>query len=217
MITIKINSEPYDMPTSWDDLQFHQYNTLLNATENTEWTELMAKWLGLDYVAFQGATVIGLEPVMAAMSFVSVPPVWGTENPKRVREFLLPGNITLETVIQYEHMKKYALAAKGFKEKVSDYPLIVAIYCQKIRDGEYNFSKAQALADEFQKANAREIIEAGNFFLIKLNHLNSGSQPSSPSPSQTQKKPESSESWVNSASKRFSTTWRMLLGKGPLT
>lgn len=196
------------MPTCWEDLTFKQYNILLQAKPETEWTELIASWLEIDYETFQNATLIGFEPVIAAMGFIKEPPVWNLENPKRVREFILPENITLETVIQYEHMKKLALANKEFKDKVADYPMIVAIYCQKARDTVYNYEKAKALADEFQNANAREIIEAGNFFLVKLLSLSNGLGASSPSKNQIQTKPKSKESWANSVLKRFSTMSR---------
>ena len=205
MITLKINGEPRQMPTCWEDLTFKQYNILLQSKLETEWTELIAAWLEIDYDTFQNATLIGFEPVMASMHFITVPPTWGAENPKRVREFILPENITLETVIQYEHMKKLALVNKEFKDKVADYPMIVAIYCQKAMDGAYNYDKARDLAAEFQNANAREIIEAGNFFLVKLLSLNNGSAANSPSKSPTPVKPKSKESWASSALKRFST------------
>lgn len=217
MITLKINGEPRQMPTCWDDMIFRQYSILLNAKPETEWTELIAAWLDIDYQVFQNATLIGFEPVLAAMSFVKDPPMWGTENPKNVREFILPANITLETVIQYEHMKKLLLTDKEFKAKIADYPLAVAIYCQKARDGAYNFDKAKALAEEFQEANAREIIEAGNFFLVKLWSLNNGSAHSSQSKSPTPAKPKSSESWASSVLKRLSTMSRRHAEKGKQT
>ena len=213
MITLKINREPREMPASWEDLTFKQYNILLQAKPETRWTELIAAWLQIDYETFQNATLIGFESVLAAMHFIKEPPVWGTENPKRVREFILPENITLETVIQYEHMKKLALVNKEFKDKVADYPMIVAIYCQKARDGAYNYDKAREMAAEFQNANAREIIEAGNFFLVKLLSLNNGLAASSPSKSQTPAKPKSKESWASSVLKRFSITLQKPAGK----
>jgi len=213
MITLKINGDPRQMPTSWDDMTFREYFLLLNAKPETEWTELIARWLDIDYATFQNATLIGFEPVMAAMSFVKEPPIWGTEQPRRVREFILPENITLETVIQYEHMKKLALVDKEFKDKIADYPMIVAIYCQKARDGAYNYDKAKALSDDFQHANAREIIEAGNFFLVKLMSLSAGLALSSPSPKSTPASPKSAGSWANSALKVFSTMWRKPAGR----
>lgn len=201
------------MPTCWDDLTFRQYKTLLDSDPKTEWTELIAKWLQIDYAIFQDATLLGFEPVLAAMSFVKEPPVWGTDDPKKVREFILPANITLETVIQYEHMKKLLLTDKEFKDKIADYPMAVAIYCQRARDGAYNYDKAVALAEELQEANAREIIEAGNFFLVKLVSLSIGSVASSPSKSKTQASPKSNGSWVSSVLRPFSTMWPRHAGK----
>lgn len=209
MISLKVNSKPHELPTSWDDLKFWQYREILRATPETTNEQLLAKFLKIDYAMFQDSVLVGFEPVLIALQFMAKPPShWNQANPSKIGNYILPADITLETVIQYEHMKKLAFQKKPFIELVDDYPMIVAIYAQKIRDGKYDYQKARQMSAELEEYNAREIIEAANFFLAKLLTLNSISNPNYQNGRQTQRKKSFLRSWLASASKAFSTMWQ---------
>jgi hypothetical protein len=54
------------------------------------------------------------------------------------------------------------------------YGQFVSIYLQKIRDGQYEYSKATDMLEEVYKMPAIQVITAGSFFFLKLLTLTTG-------------------------------------------
>jgi hypothetical protein len=74
-------------------------------------------------------------------------------------------------------MKK--IPENGFMELLDSYPVFCAIYLQKIRDGEYNYSKAMIMVDEVKAMPFPDVMIAGSFFFLKLLNLSNGTANSS--------------------------------------
>jgi hypothetical protein len=55
------------------------------------------------------------------------------------------------------------------------YPMVVAIYIQKIIEKKYSYKRAVKMADELQnEMSFKEVVYMGNFFLLKLANLTNG-------------------------------------------
>jgi hypothetical protein len=108
--------------------------------------------------------------------------------PRSILNYLIPKDITLETLGQFEDMRK-VMDSCNPKDGDTDiekivriteaYPVYSAIYCQKIRDGQYDCDKAMEMVPEMWAAPALEILSAGNFFLISLSSSFSSTQKTS--------------------------------------
>jgi hypothetical protein len=202
MIEFKINGKQCSIPSSWDELTFSQYCEFLKPSRDT--TALLATLTGLNYESIKNSTIIGLDQVIIALSFLNKP-VAIPAYTEKVGPYKLPANkdgqfnIQFETLAQFEDMKAI-MKAQGDKPEIEKwtraYARYVAIYLQKIRDGEYDPDKAKQMVDEVMTYPALEVASAGAFFYIKVVSLLSGtiatSRPTNPNPKKSKRAMKSS-------------------------
>lgn len=198
MITFKLDGCKLEMASKWSDLKFSQYFKVLNL-KGDNINEVISICSDLPMETLDRATIVGLESVLAAISFLSTPPEIPGYTPK-VGPYSLPGtkdgkfDIQFESLAQFEDMRSVMkrLPVQDSKYEIMGltkaYSNFVAIYLQKIRDGKYDPEKAKAMIAEVEEMPALEVICAGSFFFLKLMTLLSGTGTTSPPTNQTPKK-----------------------------
>lgn len=206
MITFKVNGKEASIPSSWEDVTFSQYCEILKAPRQI--TELIAMFTDIPCETLKKSTIIGLDDVLIALSFLNKTPIV----PEEVTEIgpyslISRQNIQFESLALFEDMKASALKAdpNNIADFTRSYGTYVAMYLQNLRDGEYSKAKADAMKDEVDNLPALKVIALGGFFFIKLSILLSGTKASSPHTSQSRKK---SKPVMKSSRKRSASTGR---------
>lgn len=197
MINFKLNGKTIHFTSAWEETTFNQYFKIL--TNNGDIFDSVSICSGVPAETLRTGIIIGLEDILIAMSFLNtVPEVPGYTD--KVGKYSLPVtkdgkfDIQFESLAQFEDMRK---AMNGILVKEGKYDLpsmvkayahFVAIYLQKIRDGEYKPEAARLMIAEVEEMPALQVISAGSFFFLKLMSLSSGTKASSPPTSQSPKK-----------------------------
>lgn len=193
MITFKINGESKEVPTCWEDLTFEQYLKFFELKDDV--LQLVAIVTGLDYEYIKKATIVGVDRLFEALSFINVHP----EIPGYTAilgPYTIPPNkdgvfdIRFESVAQFEDMRHVIrkLPENDIKAHTAAYADYVAIYMQKIKDGEYDANKVSEVKAEVMTFPAIQVISLGSFFFLKLLSSFNGTRKTSPNTSQPQKK-----------------------------
>lgn len=194
MLKLKINNQPVNFPTSWNEVSYSQYLKIL---ESKSKAELICILLNQDYELVKNKIVTNLEALFEAASFSDEVPAFEIYYPQ-VGTYKLPANnqhtkqfdIRFESLGQFEDMRQ---VMKDIKQDdpaslFRAYGKAVAIYLQKLRDKEYDPAKVPELEEELQSFKACEVIAVGQFFFLKLISLTSGTVKTSPPTVQSQKK-----------------------------
>lgn len=194
MIDFKLNGKKVSISTSWDELTWNQFNEVHNS--GSDILKRLSIASGLNYETLKTATIVGLEDVLKAMQFMTKPPEW--DKPVlQCGPYKLPTNNKGQYNIQFESLGQFEdlrVLIKNLPERPTAqdlnkmYPNMVAIYLQKVRDGEYNNNKAIEMIPEVKDMPAREVVTLGSFFLIKLLDLLTGTPSNSPTIAQSLKK-----------------------------
>lgn len=193
MIPFTLGNKKIKVASSWDDLTFNQYMSILNGPLDT--IKAISICSGIKEEDLRKAKVIvGLEDLINAIKFLSTPPKFDG-NPIQIGKYKLPldskgeFNPQFKRLDQYEDMRKaMVFTDKGIVSVTEAYATYCAIYLQEIRDGDYSFDKAKAMVSEVKEMPAKEVIAAGSFFLIKLWSLQTGIIPTSPNTTRNRKK-----------------------------
>lgn len=195
MVTVKINNKPYKFPTSDEEITVGQHIKLLQ-TETV--IDSIAVFCDIPRETLRTATILGLDRILLMLRFLNEPKVYTKTD--KIGPYSVPKDITIESLGQFEdfrsQLKRYPF--KEAKDLTLEDSLIVidiyvtacAIYCQKIRDGKYDFNKAVDMKGEILSYPAYQVIGCGAFFLVKPLHLLNGTTPSYRSTSRQQKKPK---------------------------
>lgn len=186
MIDFKLNDKKVRIPSSWDDVSMKQYLSILNG-EIKDTSDTIALFTGIDPATIKKATIIGLDKVIGALSFLNTVPDF-SKRVDKIGGYNLPKDIQFESLAQFEDMRAIIKTCADIKSITNAYPKMVAIYLQKIRDGEYDYSKAMTMAEEVLTYPAKEVITVGAFFYVKLTSLSLGTPATSPPTTQSQKK-----------------------------
>lgn len=199
MITFKLNGKPIEIATSWDEFNYNQWLQVVE--KPLEFKQLVAVCAGIpDDENLQKAQITGnIEGLVVAMNFIKKPPVW--DGPVfKCGPYTLPINHKGKYNIQYAELQQFEdmrnimgkIEGTSTLERTKSiavlYPSMVAIYLQKVRDGEYSYNKAMDMVEEIKTYPAREVVTLGSFFLVKLQNLLNGTPVSSPTTSQNPKK-----------------------------
>lgn len=178
MISFKINGQSKDIPIAWDELTFAQYFEML--TWDGDRIKLVSIFTGIEYDKLRTAIVSGLDRLLLAITFVNTKP----EIPDYVDKcgpYKLPPTVKGRYNVQYESLAQFEDARSRLKKLdgtihtlTKVYAQIVAIYLQKIRDGEYEPLKVPSMEEEIQGMNAYEVLSLGAFFFVRLMSLSSG-------------------------------------------
>lgn len=171
MITFKINSVKYEIPTAWADVTYSQYVGLLDA-ENTL-LYYIHFFTGIPKETLEKATLKNLEVISLALSFLTIPPKFESKA-VHVGPYPMPADVTIESLGQFEDLRGLLtklpedLTTKESQKKVSDlYLEACAIYCQKIRDSKYNNLKVSEVKEELKGYSCMEVLQTGAFFLFR--------------------------------------------------
>jgi hypothetical protein len=192
MINFKLNDKTFAIPQKWEEVTFDQYLKIFELKDDT--IQLVSIFTGLYYDYLKNAVIIGLDDILTALSFIYKMP----EFPGSVSEcgpFQIPNNskgafnIQHESLGQFEDMRAVMnKLPEDIKAHTAAYAEYVAIYLQKIRDGEYSHLKAQMMVEEIYSYPAYQVITLGSFFFLKLKSFSNGSQRISPSTTRSPKK-----------------------------
>jgi len=193
MITFKLNAQSYQIPTTWEDVTFKQYIQLFDLKDDT--IQLVSIFTGLEYDILKNAVIVGLDDILKALSFVNKKP----EFPGSVSQcgpYQIPNNtkgqfnIQHESLAQFEDMRQIMrkIPANDIKEHTKAYGKYVAIYLQKIKNGEYKPLMVPEMEDEVENMPAFEVCSLGAFFFLKLWSLSTGTVSASPSTALTKTK-----------------------------
>lgn len=185
MIQFKLNGKKIQIPSSWDEVTTAQYLQLLELNE--DYLQAVSIFSGVDYETFKKSVVIGLDDLIKTLSFIKNGPDL-SKIADKVGGYDVPKNVQFETLAQFEDMRAIIQKCKGVMEVTKAYPQMVAIYLQKIRDKEYDYTKSQLMVDEVLAMPAKEVITVGAFFYVKLTSLLRGTQTTSPPTTQSPKK-----------------------------
>lgn len=193
MIPFKLNGKNLKIASSWHDLTFDQYVKVMESKGGT--ADMIALFTGIDVEVIKKANFTGLDTVIEALSFLKKPYQFDKSTPN-VGKYKLPlnskgeFNIQFETLAQFEDMRSAMIKTpdNDMVELVKSYAKFVAIYVQKISDGEYSYDKAIAMIPEIYQMPAHEVITAGSFFFVKLLTLLTGTAPTSQKATTNQKK-----------------------------
>jgi len=172
VITFKIQGNKYKLPTTWDDVTYYNYVALLQLPNSlTHYINLFTQ-IGLEKL--EKAELKNLESISMALSFLTIPPVMGEGTSKMVGKYVVPKDVTIESLPQFEDLRALLnkrppdLATTENQMLFADLCLeACAIYIQKIKDGKYDDKKVPEVKEDLKKENCIEVIKTGSFFLFK--------------------------------------------------
>jgi hypothetical protein len=172
VITFKINGTKHKIPTEWSDVTFAQYITL--ATSLDTLLHHVHIFTGIPVETLQKAKINNLEKIALALSFLSLTPKLEPGVTKMVGPYVLPEDITLQSLGQFEDLKALLKEVPQTLDTIEDniklhnlYGTACAIYIQKLRDKEYDFSKVPEVRKELNNYSCIQVIQTGSFFLFR--------------------------------------------------
>jgi len=193
MITFKLNDKSHNIPTQWDEVTYKQYIELFKLQDDT--IQLVSIFTGLEYEYLKNAVIIGLDDILTALQFINTKPVF-PESVIKCGPYTIPNNqkgqfnIQHESLAQFQDMRQIMrkIPQNNIVEHTKAYGKYVAIYLQKLRDGEYSPLKVAEVEDEVDNYPAFEVITLGSFFFLKQWSLSTGTQSGSRNTSLSPKK-----------------------------
>lgn len=190
---ITLNGKKIQFTGSWNEMTISQYLRVLKMKDDT--VELISILTGLEYDYLKKAKIQGIDKLIYAAQFINTPPKWDALKLTHIGPYKLPLNkdgifdIQWESLAQFEDMRQIMTKLEtGVVPLVESYAKYCAIYCQKLRDKEYDHSKAMQMVEEIYTYPAKHIVTAGSFFLIGLQALSSGTEASSRKPAKNRGK-----------------------------
>lgn len=181
MIPYLINDISVQVPSSWDDITFNQWSEVAKLTTNDR-IKLVSIVLNMDEAGLRKAKLENVEELYRTLEFIHEP-CEITDQPIKIKDWTIPKDITFECLAQFEDMRKtfdeaitkIVLTEDGKIDQLKTIPAIAeyfptwcAIYCQKLKDGEYDYEKATYMIDEIKEAPCVEVISVGSFFFYRL-------------------------------------------------
>jgi len=158
------------IPTRWEEVTFRQ---LLAINEcNDDWLKIFGVFLEEPSEAIGNARAETgtLDELLICLSFLTT-----TEIPKGVPTSILgydlPKDLGFETIGQYQYIREdvASTATLNANDQIRRYALYCAVYAQpQTNDGEFDFEKAEEMAEQFMNAPAMEVLAVGSFTLLKL-------------------------------------------------
>lgn len=205
-ITINGKTEYREIPTKWEQVTFKTFLALTESGDNS--VKIVSALTGIDPEVIRKARIKNLDEILLILSFLkSDPPVI---IPKSVLGYEVPKDLGFETIGQYEDLREYLKNTKELskKELLEKYTLLCAVYACKhmnlmrceelfiklnkpekpIVVGQYDWRKAEEMANEFLEAPAPEVLSIGNFTYLKLIGLSKPVAPNSRSRNTLMKK-----------------------------
>lgn len=171
MISCKINKRSYRIPTRWEDVTYRQYVALLDSRDITDYISIFTD---VPREILKQSEIKGLEIIDQALYFLAKPPSFPPT--PMVGPYIVPVDITIQSTGQFEDLR--ALLVRAYKDKEQKPEVIAdlyleacAIYCQKIRDGKYDYTKVPEMKEELKNYSCAEVLGSGGFFLFRRQSL----------------------------------------------
>lgn len=171
MITFKINGNKYLIPTCWPDVNYRNYIALLDCKNLLDY---IALFTGIDKEILLKAELKNLEVIAQSLSFLTVQPQFEAGPTKMVGPHVLPRDVTIESLGQFEDLRGLLAKAPLNIETVENVKLLYdlqleacAIYCQKVKYGSYDYTKVAEVKEELKEFSCIEVVQTGAFFLFK--------------------------------------------------
>lgn len=164
------NIKTVSIPTRWEEVTFRQLMAINEA--NDDWLKIFGVFLDEPAELIGNARVDngGLDELLICLSFLT-----STEIPKvlptSIMGYDLPKDLGFETIGQYQYIREDVAASASMTpiEQMRRYALYCAVYAQPQDNlGEFDFEKAEALAEKFMNAPAMEVLAVGSFTVVKL-------------------------------------------------
>lgn len=172
MLTFKISGSKYKIPTCWDDVTFSQYIDLLS-TEN-KLLEYIHLFTGISREILYKAELKNLENISLALSFLTIPPKFEAKPTRTVGPYVLPEDITVQSVGQFEDLRGLMMKAPKTFDTPEDNIAISELYCeacaiytQKVKYGHYDYTKVAELKEELRRYSCIQVVQTGAFFFFK--------------------------------------------------
>ena len=177
--TIHIGKDKYscEVPQSWNEVSFNQLLLLMKASNDAEvfsaLTGLSKELLQINelvdfYIWLDHNTTFRHKPFPANDTNPNLTWIY------KDKVYTIPKDINYASIGQYEDMKhvvKDLIEGKDPIKLAEQYPMVVAIYLQKLIDGDYDYNKAVELSKELLEYPCEEISNTANFFLSKFLRL----------------------------------------------
>ncbi len=158
-----------DIPTGWEQVKFRYF---LQLDGNP--TKALSIFTGIEEKTLKKANITGLDKLISTLSFLSSNvPV--TKFPKTILGYKVAYDLGFESWGQYISLKEELDKGLSGIELVKQYPLFCAIYTMQ----GYNEEQLKERVEEFNNAPCTEVMAVGNFTLMKLIALKTGTQSSS--------------------------------------
>lgn len=170
MITFKINGTRFKIPTNWGDVTYKNYIALLDCKNLTDYISLFT---GIEKDILLKAELRNVEVIAQSLSFLNVPPKFESGPTKLVGPYVLPVDVTTETLGQFEDLRGLLAKApnpdtiEGAKQMSDLYLEACAIYCQKLIHGSYDYTKVPEVKEQLKNYSCIEVVQTGAFFLFK--------------------------------------------------
>ena len=172
MITLRINGEKFPIPTEWSDVSFKDYINLLSLPNSL--LHYLHLFTGIPLESLQKAQIANLEKIALALSFLTIPPKFEPGVTKMVGPYVIPEDVTLQSLGQFEDLKALLQKVPQTLDAIEDviklhdlYGTACAIYIQKLKHGEYNFSRVPQVREEIDNFSCTQVIQTGSFFLFR--------------------------------------------------
>lgn len=158
------------IPTRWEEVTFRQLLAINEA--NDDWLKIFGVFLDEPAESIGNARVEngGLDELLICLSFLT-----STEIPKvlptTILGYALPKDLGFETIGQYQYIRDDVAQTASMTpiEQMRRYALYCAVYAQPSENnGEFDYEKAEALAEKFLDAPAMEVLAVGSFTVLKL-------------------------------------------------
>lgn len=188
-----LNKKSIEVTDSWEAMTFGQYLRVLKMKGTV--TDIISIITGIDEETLKKAKIKGLDKLLYAAKFLNTPPQFNVDKLTHIGEYKLPLNskgffdVTFESLEQIEDLRNVmAKLPEGIYAHTEAYATYCAIYCQKLRDGEYDGDKAMVMVPEIMTYPASDVINAGSFFFVKLSSLLTGTPHNSQNITPTRQK-----------------------------
>lgn len=158
------------IPTRWEEVTFRQLLAINEA--NDDWLKIFGIFLEEPAEDIGNARVENgaLDELLVCLSFLT-----STEIPKvmptKILGYDLPKDLGFETIGQYQYIREDVADSANMTpiEQMRRHALYCAVYAQpQTNNGEFDFEKAEAMAEKFMDAPAMEVLAVGSFTVVKL-------------------------------------------------
>lgn len=162
------------IPTRWEEVTFIQLLAINDA--NNDWIKIFAIFLEEPAETIGNARVENgtLDELLVCLSFLTSTEI-PRDLPNKILGYDLPKDLGFETIGQYQYIRDDVAETAHLPadEQMRRYALYCAVYAQpQTNDGEFDYEKAEALAEDFMNAPAMEVLAVGSFTVLKLIGLN---------------------------------------------